>query len=83
MLRRTAHDRFRLLSQVVCHIASCVEFCVATRGDIAHAQFGGRPQAGQSCKGDHKHMGSMELPYRFVGIEELIADFLQDVGART
>lgn len=30
-------------------------------------------------KGDHKHLGQRELPYKFVDIETLMADFLRDV----
>ena len=30
-------------------------------------------------KGDHKHLGSNEAPYRFVSVEKLVADFLADV----
>ena len=30
-------------------------------------------------KGDHKHDGSVELPYVFTSVEQLIADFLADV----
>ena len=30
-------------------------------------------------KGDHKHLGSSETPYRFVSVEKLVADFLADV----
>lgn len=30
-------------------------------------------------KGDHKHLGSNEVPYRFVSVEKLVADFLADV----
>lgn len=32
-------------------------------------------------KGDHKHLGNVETPYRFVDIETLMADFLRDVEA--
>lgn len=32
-------------------------------------------------KGDHKHLGQRELPYKFVDIETLMADFLRDVEA--
>ncbi|MGH8587577.1 MAG: toxin-antitoxin system TumE family protein [Gammaproteobacteria bacterium] len=31
-------------------------------------------------KGDHRHRGDREEPYRFVDIESLIADFLDDVA---
>lgn len=27
-------------------------------------------------KGDHRHDGSIEVPYRFQGVEQLVADFL-------
>jgi hypothetical protein len=30
-------------------------------------------------KGDHRHLGGRELPYKFVSIEQLVADFLADV----
>lgn len=33
-------------------------------------------------KGDHKHIGEREVPYRFVDIETLMADFLRDVEAK-
>ncbi len=32
-------------------------------------------------KDDHKHLGEQEWPYRFSSVEQLIADFLADVGA--
>jgi len=31
-------------------------------------------------KGDHKHLGSTEIPYRFVDVETLLADFRADVA---
>lgn len=30
-------------------------------------------------KGDHKHVGSAELPYDFIDVDRLIDDFLQEV----
>jgi len=30
-------------------------------------------------KGDHKHLGDRELPYRFLSVERLVADLLADV----
>lgn len=30
-------------------------------------------------KGDHKHLGEAETAYRFVSVEQLVADFLADV----
>jgi hypothetical protein len=30
-------------------------------------------------KGDHKHAGSSETPYKFVSVKKLVADFLADV----
>jgi len=30
-------------------------------------------------KGDHKHVGVVELPYTFIGLETLVADFEKDV----
>jgi hypothetical protein len=31
-------------------------------------------------KGDHRHQGDREEPYRFVDIETLVVDFLNDVA---
>jgi len=33
-------------------------------------------------KGDHKHQGTLEVRYKFVDIETLMADFLRDVEAK-
>ena len=33
----------------------------------------------ETGKGDHKHLGTLELPYRFVNAETLVADFYADV----
>lgn len=33
----------------------------------------------EAGKGDHRHIGSVEGPYRFVDIDRLIADFERDV----
>ncbi|WP_073106601.1 toxin-antitoxin system TumE family protein [Pollutimonas bauzanensis] len=30
-------------------------------------------------KGDHKHIGGIELPYLFINPDQLIADFLADI----
>ena len=30
-------------------------------------------------KGDHKHIGLLEVRYKFESVEKMIADFLQDV----
>jgi len=30
-------------------------------------------------KGDHRHIAGRELPYRFVSVRQLVADFLADV----
>jgi hypothetical protein len=30
-------------------------------------------------KGDHLHLGDVELPYRFVDVDTLIADFIAEV----
>jgi Family of unknown function (DUF6516) len=34
-------------------------------------------------KGDHKHMGAIEIRYTFVSVEQLVADFLADVERAT
>ena len=33
----------------------------------------------ETGKGDHKHLGKRELPYKFVDVETLVADFYKDV----
>ena len=33
----------------------------------------------EAGKGDHRHVADQELPYRFEGIERLLADFADDV----
>ena len=30
-------------------------------------------------KGDHKHLGALELRYKFESVDKMIADFLHDV----
>ena len=30
-------------------------------------------------KGDHKHIGVLEMRYKFESVEKMMADFLQDV----
>ncbi|NBB51130.1 hypothetical protein GVN24_22885 [Rhizobium sp. CRIBSB] len=33
----------------------------------------------EAGKGDHRHIGAIEAPYAFIGIDQLTADFLADV----
>ena len=33
----------------------------------------------EAGKGDHKHVGDRQLPYRFSNVDDLLADFGQDV----
>jgi Family of unknown function (DUF6516) len=33
----------------------------------------------ERAKGDHRHVDDRELPYTFVSVEQLVADFLDDV----
>jgi len=33
----------------------------------------------ERTKGDHRHLDKQELPYIFVSVEQLVADFLADV----
>ena len=35
----------------------------------------------EAGKGDHRHMGTKEMPYVFVSIDQLLDDFLGDVAA--
>jgi hypothetical protein len=32
-------------------------------------------------KGDHKHIGSIEVPYEFRSVDELVMDFLADIAS--
>jgi hypothetical protein len=34
----------------------------------------------ETGKGDHRHVGDREEPYRFVSVERLVEDFLGDVA---
>ena len=34
----------------------------------------------ETGKGDHKHIGEAELPYAFIDMPALIADFFADIG---
>jgi len=33
----------------------------------------------ESGKDDHKHINEVEVPYKFVTVEKLVADFLADI----
>jgi len=33
----------------------------------------------EAGKGDHKHLGNKEVPYKFVSIEKLMEDFKNDI----
>lgn len=33
----------------------------------------------EAGKGDHRHVGALEMPYRFTGPDALLADFWKDV----
>ena len=33
----------------------------------------------ETGKGDHRHMGDQEEPYRFTDVETLVANFLEDI----
>jgi Family of unknown function (DUF6516) len=35
----------------------------------------------EAGKGDHRHMGAKERPCVFVSVDQLVDDFLADVGA--
>ena len=34
----------------------------------------------EAGKGDHRHVGTKEMPYRFVSVDRLLDDFLSDVA---
>ena len=47
--------------------------------------FEGRRVVGydnETGKGDHRHVGARESPYRFVSVDALVEDFLADVEKR-
>lgn len=33
----------------------------------------------ESGKGDHKHVGNKEMPYKFISVEQLIKDFIFEI----
>ena len=33
----------------------------------------------EAGKGDHRHSGGLEKPYKFTNVETLVADFLEDI----
>jgi hypothetical protein len=35
----------------------------------------------EAGKGDHRHVGTKEMPYVFVSVDSLLDDFLSDVAA--
>jgi hypothetical protein len=35
----------------------------------------------EAGKGDHRHAGGHEMPYRFASVDQLLEDFLADVAA--
>jgi len=35
----------------------------------------------EAGKGDHRHVGTMELPYEFFSVDRLLDDFLADIAA--
>lgn len=54
---------------------------------LKYSLFFGRPGErivgydNERGKGDHRHIGAREMPYAFVSIEQLLADFRADVEA--
>ena len=56
-----------------------------TTHGLKYSLFYGRPGQrlvaydNERGKGDHRHLGARELPYAFVSVERLVADFLADV----
>ena len=34
----------------------------------------------ETRKGDHRHYGEREEPYRFIDVETLVVDFLEDIA---
>ena len=53
--------------------------------DLKYSLFYGRPGVrevgydNERGKGDHRHFQGVETPYRFAGVERLVADFWSDV----
>jgi hypothetical protein len=37
----------------------------------------------ETGKGDHKHIGTKELPYEFTSVEQLMLDFISDIRCLT
>ena len=49
--------------------------------DAFDAKGGRRTNLNKSGQGDHKHIGERELRYRFVSVEQLVADFLAGIDS--
>lgn len=58
-----------------------------TTHGLKYSLFYGRPGIreigydNERGKGDHRHLGEVETPYRFVSVEQLMADFWSDIRA--
>jgi hypothetical protein len=56
-----------------------------TTHGLKYSLFYGRPGQrlvgydNERGKGDHRHLAAQELPYEFLSVERLMADFLADV----
>ena len=66
--------------------ASHAVTCCSVVGDRKYDGRHGLPTVGydnERGKGDHKHIGELETPYKFESAEKLVADFLADVERAT
>ena len=80
---RVEFDDGTLAEMVIWQVPEPVEGCTH---DYKYRLFFGRENErivgydNERPKGDHRHLGPRETPYAFTSVEQLVADFLADVG---
>ncbi len=79
---RIAYDDGAIAELVIWRVPKPV---LASEHSLKYSLFYGRPglrEVGydnERGKGDHRHLQGLEVPYRFVGVEQLLEDFWSDV----
>lgn len=82
--QRIDYDDGAIVEMVIWRVPSPVS---PSRHDLKYSLFygsvGGREVGydNERGKGDHRHFGRTEKPYRFTTVEQLLADFWSDVRA--
>jgi hypothetical protein len=80
--RRIPHGDRELVEMVVWHLPKPVPPCIHSfKYRLVYVLDGCRVIGfdNERGKGDHRHLGGVEGPYRFQNVEMLMADFLKTV----